>query len=96
MKRILILVPALCLVFAVFAQDAGNKIDELISTYSKLNKFNGSALVAKNGSMLLNKGYGYRNAADKVMNNEESIFQLGSVTKQFTAAVILKLQEEKN
>jgi len=95
MKRILILVPALCLVFAVFAQDAGNKIDELISTYSKLNKFNGSALVVKNGSMLLNKGYGYRNAADKVMNNEESIFQLGSVTKQFTAAVILKLQEEK-
>lgn len=95
MKRILILVPALCLVFAVFAQDAGNKIDELISTYSKLNKFNGSALVTKNGTMLLNKGYGYRNAADKVMNNEESIFQLGSVTKQFTAAVILKLQEEK-
>ncbi|HRH51358.1 MAG TPA: serine hydrolase [Panacibacter sp.] len=95
MKRIFILVPVLFAVFAVFAQDAGNKIDELISAYSKLNKFNGSALVAKNGTILLNKGYGYRNAADKLMNNEESIFQLGSITKQFTAAVILKLQEEK-
>lgn len=95
MKRIFILVPVLFAVFAVFAQDAGNKIDQLISAYSKLNKFNGSALVAKNGTILLNKGYGYRNAADKIMNNEESIFQLGSITKQFTAAVILKLQEEK-
>lgn len=95
MKRIFILVPVLFAVFAVFAQDAGNKIDELISAYSKLNKFNGSALVAKSGAILMNKGYGYRNAADKVMNNEESIFQLGSITKQFTAAVILKLQEEK-
>ena len=95
MKRIFILVPVLFAVFAVFAQNAGNNIDELISAYSKLNKFNGSALVAKNGTILLNKGYGYRNAADKVMNNEESIFQLGSITKQFTAAVILKLQEEQ-
>jgi CubicO group peptidase (beta-lactamase class C family) len=60
-----------------------------------LYKFNGSALVAKNGVILLNKGYGYRNATDKVANNEQTIFQLGSVTKQFTSAVILKLQEEK-
>ena len=35
------------------------------------------------------------NATDKVANNEQTIFQLGSVTKQFTSAVILKLQEEK-
>jgi CubicO group peptidase (beta-lactamase class C family) len=78
-----------------FAQDISSKLDTLISTWSKLNKFNGSVLVAKNGAILLNKGYGYRNAAGKVLNNEQSIFQLGSITKQFTAAVILKLQEEK-
>ncbi|MEP6950366.1 MAG: serine hydrolase domain-containing protein, partial [Ginsengibacter sp.] len=29
------------------------------------------------------------------LNNEQTIFQLGSITKQFTSAVILKLQEEK-
>ena len=58
-------------------------------------KFNGSALVAKNGVLLLNKGYGYRNAADKAVNTEQTIFQLGSITKQFTSAVILRLQEEK-
>lgn len=78
-----------------FGQQAGSKIDTLINAYAKLYKFNGSALVAKNGTILVNKGYGYRNAADKVLNDEQSIFQLGSITKQFTSTVILKLQEEK-
>ena len=94
MKRILLLVLVLSLVFAGIAQDASGKIDSLINAYTKLNKFNGAALVARNGTILLNKGYGYRNAGSKVLNNEQSIFQLGSITKQFTAAVILKLQEE--
>lgn len=95
MKRILILLPVLCMALAVLAQDEASKIDTLISTYSNLNKFNGAVLVARNGMVLLNKGYGYRNAENKVLNTEQSIFQLGSITKQFTAAVILKLQEEK-
>ena len=93
MKKIFVLVAVLCIVHFSFAQ--GDKLDALIDAYAKLYKFNGSALVAKNGIILLNKGYGYRNATDKVANNEQTIFQLGSVTKQFTSAVILKLQEEK-
>jgi len=94
MKTILTLLSALCLALAGLAQDS-DKIDTLITAYAKLNRFNGSALVARNGVILLNKGYGYRNAENKVLNTEQSIFQLGSITKQFTAAVILKLQEEK-
>ncbi len=95
MKKIFTLLSALCITFCGFAQDAGDRIDTLISAYAKMSRFNGSALVAKNGTTLLNKGYGYRNAEEKVSNNEQSIFQLGSITKQFTALVILKLQEEK-
>jgi CubicO group peptidase (beta-lactamase class C family) len=93
MKKIFVLVAVLFVVHFSFAQ--GDKLDALIDAYAKLYKFNGSALVAKNGVILLNKGYGYRNATDKVANHEQTIFQLGSVTKQFTSAVILKLQEEK-
>lgn len=93
MKKVFVLVAVLLIVHFSFAQ--GDKLDVLIDAYAKLHKFNGSALVAKNGTILLNKGYGYRNAADKVVNNEQTIFQLGSITKQFTSAVILKLQEEK-
>ena len=93
MNKIFVLVVVLFIAHFSFAQ--GDKLDALIEAYVKLYKFNGSALVAKNGIILLNKGYGYRNAADKVANNEQTIFQLGSITKQFTSAVILKLQEEK-
>ena len=93
MKKIFVLVAALFIVHFGFAQS--DKLDSLISAYAKLYKFNGTALVAKNGTILLNKGYGYRNAVNKVANNEQTIFQLGSITKQFTSAVILKLQEEK-
>jgi CubicO group peptidase (beta-lactamase class C family) len=93
MKKIFVLFAILFIGHFSFAQ--GDKLDALIDAYAKLYKFNGSALVAKNGTVLLNKGYGYRNATDKVANNEQSIFQLGSITKQFTSTVILKLQEEK-
>lgn len=94
MKKIFLLISALIIVYLSFAQQQA-KLDELMNTYAKLYKFNGSALVAKNGTILLNKGYGYSHAADKIANNEQTIFQLGSITKQFTSAVILKLQEEK-
>ncbi len=95
MKKLCLLIVALYTIQYTFGQEAGSKLDTLLNAYAKMYKFNGSALVAKNGTILLNKGYGYRDAANKVFNNEQSIFQLGSITKQFTSAIILKLQEEK-
>ncbi len=95
MKKLAVLIAALCVVLVSFSQDMSAKLDTILSTYSHLHKFNGSVLVAKKGILLLNKGYGYRNAAGNVENDENTIYQLGSITKQFTAAIILKLQEEK-
>ncbi len=95
MKKSFIFIVAVFIMQQAFSQQLTAKLDTLISAYAKLYKFNGSALVAKNGMVLLDKGYGYRNAADKILNDEQSIFQLGSITKQFTSAIILKLQEEK-
>jgi len=86
------------LIFAAlssFCQTQTASLDSLVSRYANLSRFNGSVLVAKGETILLNKGYGYRNVADKIANDENSIFQLGSITKQFTSAVILKLQAEK-
>jgi CubicO group peptidase (beta-lactamase class C family) len=79
----------------VIGQTTSAELDTLISVYARQYKFNGSVLVAQKGKVLLEKGYGYRNANDKIPHDENSIFQIGSVTKQFTASVILKLQEQK-
>jgi CubicO group peptidase (beta-lactamase class C family) len=94
MKKNLILILVLFLQHSCFAQNEAASIDTLLNAYNRLSQFNGSALVAKNGTILLNKGYGYRNAETGVKNDPNSIFQLGSVTKQFTSAVILKLQSQ--
>ena len=93
MRKLLLPIVTVCLFHFGCAQQ-GDKLDSLISAYTRLDKFNGSVLVAKNGAVLLNKGYGYRNAAEKIWNTEQSVFQLGSITKQFTTAVIQKLQED--
>ncbi len=78
------------------AQDSSKiKIDELLSAYQQLGKFNGTVLVAKNEGILLEKGYGYMNFSDSRPNDPNTIFQIASVTKQFTAITILKLVELK-
>lgn len=86
---------ALCLAnFATSAQTKEEKLQELLLAYCATNDFNGTALVFQNGKILLNQGYGFANTATKSKNYSHTVFQLGSVSKQFTAAIILKLEEE--
>ena len=70
------------------------KLDEYLVSANMFYNFNGSALVARHGEILLKKSYGLKNFSTKVLNDSNTIFQICSVTKQFTAAVILKLREE--
>lgn len=70
------------------------KLNEYLLTANKVNKFNGNALITQRGRILLQKSYGYKNYTTRVLNDSNTIFLIGSVTKQFTALVILKLQEE--
>jgi CubicO group peptidase (beta-lactamase class C family) len=92
MKRIVILLFILGSTGIGFSQEVTQRLDTLLQAYTSLYKFNGTVLVAKNGKIVLNKGYGYRNVAAHVQHDPNSIFQIGSVTKQFTTAIILKLQ----
>lgn len=71
------------------------ELDSIMRQFHKANVFNGTVLVAKEGKVVFNKGYGFADAASKKRNDVNTIFQIGSVTKQFTAAAIMKLQEEK-
>lgn len=67
------------------------------SYYGELNEKEAAGvaiLVAKEGEVLYRKGFGYQDIGNKVLVSPETKFRIGSVTKQFTAAAILKLQEE--
>ncbi|MCW8875585.1 MAG: serine hydrolase [Kangiellaceae bacterium] len=57
------------------------------------NGFSGSVIVIDKGETLLAKGYGYANKQSKLTNGLNTIFDIGSNTKQFTGAAILKLVE---
>lgn len=71
-----------------------SKLDTyLVSAYEAF-RFNGSVLVAQNGKILLQNSYGWRNAITKTLNTPDTRFPILSITKPFTAAVILKLSEE--
>lgn len=97
MKKWVHLLLALTFVSAVSAQQNDSiaaKMDAYLLAAAKLNRFNGNVLVAQNGKIVLQKSYGYKNFASFSLNDSNTIFQVASITKQFTAALILKLQEE--
>lgn len=50
--------------------------------------------LAKNGTMLYSKGYGVSDLTTHQLAQPNTIFEIGSITKQFTAALIMKLQEQ--
>ena len=54
-----------------------------------------SVLVYQNGKTLIKKTYGYASLELSVPVPDDGVFEIGSVTKQFTAAAILKLVEAK-
>lgn len=87
-----------CFLISTFvsAQKPGEKITiNRINNYlSKLERagFNGSVLVDINGEKVISKGYGYKDAARKEKNSATTVFDIGSITKQFTASAILKLE----
>ncbi len=73
-------------------KDIYSKIDTYLTSGSK-NGFSGAIAVLKNGKTIINKGYGNANKITKTLNNPNTIFDIGSNTKQFTAIAILKLAE---
>jgi CubicO group peptidase (beta-lactamase class C family) len=69
------------------------RMDRDIDLRVSTGQFMGTVLVTKDGKILINKGYGSANLDWKVPNSPTTKFRLGSVTKQFTAASILLLEE---
>ncbi len=79
----------------ISAQDISTKIDEFVSLYHDKLDFNGSVLVAKKGKVVFKKGYGMANRENNIKNETETKFRIGSITKSFTAILIMQLVEQK-
>src|ERR1051325_6326488 len=80
--------------YVAVGQDHAAKIQELLSVANKYRQFNGTVLVAENGKVVYKGGYGSANMEWNIPNTPETKFRLGSITKQFTATVIMQLVEQ--
>ncbi|WP_051335987.1 serine hydrolase domain-containing protein [Aquimarina latercula] len=69
------------------------EIDDLNIIDKKLTErdFSGVILIAQNDSIIFNKAYGRKNSQDNGLNDVNTVFDICSITKQFTGAGILKL-----
>lgn len=70
-----------------------SKVNEYMDAAQRIDRFSGSILVARDGKPIVSKGYGMANYEWDIPNSPQTEFRLGSVTKQFTAAAIMLLQE---
>ncbi|PSB39837.1 hypothetical protein C7B69_01215 [filamentous cyanobacterium Phorm 46] len=78
----------------VLAQDIISTTDTYLSELTKAKLFSGSVLIARNGEVLVRKGYGEADRQKHLVNTAQTKFRLGSLTKQFTAMAILILQKQ--
>lgn len=76
------------------AQLAG-QLDVALSGLAEQGSLSGSVLIAKDGQVLLSRGYGLADREAKLPNTPATKFHLGSLTKQFTATAILLLQKQR-
>lgn len=68
-------------------------IEEQVDEIMANAKFSGSILIVQDDQIVVSKGYGYSDYSAGQFNGPETIHQIGSLTKAFTAASILQLQE---
>jgi CubicO group peptidase (beta-lactamase class C family) len=70
------------------------KLDNLYTELYEKGAFNGNVLIAENGNIIFEKSYGLADELSKTKLNDSTIFELASVSKQFTAMGIVQLEKE--
>lgn len=73
----------------LFANELEPRIDEYLSACEQVLHFNGAALVAHEGRVLTSRGIGLANFEHQVANTPQTRFRIGSITKSFTALLVL-------
>lgn len=91
-NRLALFVALFLLSVSVAAQDT-SRMEQVIQSHVSAGTFMGTVLVARDGKVIVDKAYGMANVEWDIPNTTTTKFRLGSITKQFTAAAILLLEE---
>ncbi len=83
-----------CFIFTAGAQTLESQVDRMLSDQYKADGPGAAALIAKNGKVIYRKAFGKANLELDVAMKPDNVFELGSITKQFTAVAILMLMEQ--
>ena len=91
--RVALLATAIAVLTHASSAQAPDRFQQVVQPYVDAQMFMGSALVAKNGKVIFSKSYGMADLEWNVPNSSTTRFNIASMTKQFTAASVLLLEE---
>ena len=95
MQKLFLFCSTVMLAFSLNAQKLNQKIDSLIlSEFKESDGPGGVFMVAQKGKPVYQKAFGTANLELETKLNTNSVFQIGSMTKQFTAIAVLMLEEQ--
>ncbi|WP_326992903.1 serine hydrolase domain-containing protein [Chitinophaga sp. 212800010-3] len=94
MKLIYFIFAGTILSVSAHAQSLSTRIDNYLHVDPKGHPFNGTALVAYKGNILLYKGYGYMKIDNRKPADTSTIYRIGSLSKPFTSTVIMRLSQD--
>ncbi|MEM7735451.1 MAG: serine hydrolase domain-containing protein [Deinococcota bacterium] len=69
-------------------------LDNIIQTETRAGRFMGTVLIAKDGRIVLERGYGNANIRQRIPNTARTRYRLGSINKPFTATLMLALEDD--
>ena len=94
MKQIITTLLSILTAFQVcIGQSKTERLDSLLTASNDSNGFNGTVLVAEKGNIVLHSAYGFSDFDTRKRLDTNSIFNIASVTKPFTALCILILHD---
>lgn len=94
MKKYFLLLVIFCFTATLTAQNYTKNLDRFMNAQVSVNDFSGAVLISKKGKIIYQNAFGLANREWNISNTTETRFPIGSLTKQFTAAAILQLQEQ--
>lgn len=94
MKKKVLVIISLSLMLSGSAQNKTLQLDSIFTQLNSAQKFYGNVLIAEKGNVIYKKSFGKADRSKNTDLNEESMFELASVSKQFTAMGIMLLKKQ--